>query len=98
MKFKNERTQPSVDLINRISYLDPQNILGIGCGSGNRTFALKNRFKNADIIGVDYSENMLEKAKISYPDMTFEKCNVPSGLENEPTSKKLDSMNLSIFV
>jgi len=23
MKFKNERTQPSVDLINRISYLDP---------------------------------------------------------------------------
>ena len=47
MKFKNERTQPSVDLINRISYLDPQNILGIGCGSGNRTFALKNRFKNA---------------------------------------------------
>ena len=41
---------------------------------------------------------MLEKAKISYPDMTFEKCNVPSGLENEPTSKKLDSVNLSIFV
>ena len=63
MKFKNERTQPSVDLINRISYLDPQNILGIGCGSGNRTFVLKNRFKDADIIGVDYSENMLEKAK-----------------------------------
>lgn len=82
MKFKNERTQPSVDLINRISYLDPQNILDIGCGPGNSTFALKNHFKNADIIGVDYSENMLEKAKTSYPDMTFEKCNVPSGLEN----------------
>ncbi len=63
MKFKNERTQPSVDLINRISYLDTQNILGISCGSGNRTFVLKNRFKNAYIIGADYSENMLEKAK-----------------------------------
>lgn len=87
MKFKNERTQPSVDLINRISYLDPQNILDIGCGPGNSTFALKNHFKNADIIGVDYSENMLEKAKTSYSDMTFEKCNVPSGLENEPTPK-----------
>ncbi|WP_295057739.1 MULTISPECIES: class I SAM-dependent methyltransferase [Ruminococcus] len=35
----------------------------MGCGSGNRTFVLKNRFKDADIIGVDYSENMLEKAK-----------------------------------
>ena len=82
MKFKNERTQPSVDLINRISYLNPKNILDIGCGPGNSTFALKNQFGKSDIIGIDYSENMLEKAKATYPDIVFEKCNVPSGLKN----------------
>ena len=34
LMFKNERTQPAIDLVNRIYIDDPQKILDIGCGPG----------------------------------------------------------------
>lgn len=80
MKFAAERTQPSKDLISRLSDLSPQKVLDIGCGPGNSTFALKARFPNSEIIGIDASDNMLEKARATYPDIRFEKCFVPDGL------------------
>jgi len=33
-KFEKERTQPSIDLINRID-IQPNSVLDIGCGPGN---------------------------------------------------------------
>lgn len=80
MKFAAERTQPSRDLISRLCDLSPKRVLDIGCGPGNSTAALKNRFPDAEIIGVDASDNMLEKARATYPDMHFVKCFVPDGL------------------
>lgn len=80
MKFEKERTQPSKDLISRICGRDFNRILDLGCGPGNSTNALKTNFKNSEIIGVDASENMLEKAKAQYPDIKFEKCFLPQGL------------------
>lgn len=79
-KFVKERTQPSLDLISRISNLEPDNILDIGCGPGNSTAALEKAFPNAQILGVDSSEDMLGKARASHPDIRFEKCLVPDGL------------------
>lgn len=83
MKFASERTQPSVDLINRIVDISPAKIIDLGCGPGNSTIALKNRFKNADILGVDASDDMLKKAEKSYPDIKFKKCLLPGGLAEE---------------
>ncbi len=41
LKFKTERTQPAIDLVNRINMLSPKKILDIGCGPGNSTEVLK---------------------------------------------------------
>ena len=71
LKFKKERTQPSVDLANAIKIEHPINVIDIGCGPGNSTAVLKNRFPNAHIIGADFSPNMIEKAKADYPDLNF---------------------------
>ena len=71
LKFKKERTQPSIDLANAIKIEGPKNIIDIGCGPGNSTAVLKNRFSYAHIIGADFSQNMIEKAKGDYPDMDF---------------------------
>ena len=71
LKFKKERTQPSIDLANAIKKDNPINVIDIGCGPGNSTAVLKNRFPNAHIIGADFSPNMIEKAKADYPDMNF---------------------------
>lgn len=79
-KFENERTQPSVDLIRRIS-ISPRTILDIGCGPGNSTNQLARFFPEADILGIDSSDNMLEKAARTYPEFKFAKCFVPDGLE-----------------
>lgn len=67
MKFESERTQPSVDLLNRLTDLAPKRILDLGCGPGNSTHALAEKFPAADIIGIDSSEDMLIKAKAAYP-------------------------------
>lgn len=84
MKFENERTRPSVDLINRIDIL-PKSVLDIGCGPGNSTAKLFDRFEKADILGIDASEDMLLKAKKDHPKLKFQKCVLPDGLDGMET-------------
>lgn len=80
MKFGNERTQPAIDLINRINIKNPQKIIDIGCGPGNSTVALRDYFTDAHIIGVDNSSNMIDKAKKNYSDLTFAMCDASCDL------------------
>lgn len=71
IKFISERTQPSIDLANRIEADDPKLIIDIGCGPGNSTAVLSKKFPNAKIIGADNSKSMVEKAKYQYPALDF---------------------------
>lgn len=71
LKFGKERTLPAKDLISRIHTENPVRILDIGCGSGNSTNELKLKWPNSEIIGIDNSSAMIEKAKLLYPDMEF---------------------------
>ncbi len=71
LKFKKERTQPSIDLCRRIEFKNPKRIIDIGCGPGNSTAVLSEHFKDSYILGADNSPNMLEKAKTDYPYLDF---------------------------
>lgn len=71
LQFKKQRTQPAVDLIRRIPLSRPAAVLDLGCGPGNSTQALKDRFPDADIWGIDSSEEMLKTAKENVPQATF---------------------------
>lgn len=71
LKFKKDRTKPSIDLVNKITVKNPENMIDIGCGPGNSTAVLKKKFPNAHIVGADTSANMLEKAKSEHPDIDF---------------------------
>ncbi len=77
LKFKNERTQPAVDLAMRIKN-NPKTIVDIGCGPGNSTSVLRDIFPYADILGIDNSPNMIEKAKAEHPDISFRLCDALS--------------------
>lgn len=55
LKFKKERTQPSIDLVSRIDIDNPAKIIDIGCGPANSTKTLYDRFPDADILGVFYT-------------------------------------------
>lgn len=80
LKFKAERTQPAIDLANRITVQSPTDIIDIGCGPGNSTEILKKRYPNAAVVGADNSENMLEAARKKYPDIEFIICDASRDL------------------
>ena len=70
-KFIKERTQPAIDLANKINIKSPQKILDLGCGTGNSSQVLKDRFPFAEIIGVDNSQTMIEQAEKEHSGIKF---------------------------
>ena len=74
LKFMNQRTQPAVDLAMRIIDSKPRRIADIGCGPGNSTYVLKKIFPDAELLGIDLSSEMIEKARKDYPDIEFRVC------------------------
>jgi trans-aconitate 2-methyltransferase len=72
VKFEEERTRPVRDLVARI----PNDFVGraadIGCGPGNSTEVLRERYPQAQIVGIDSSPDMIEAARKRLPDIAFE--------------------------
>lgn len=67
LEFGKERTQPSIDLVTRIDYDNPKRLIDIGCGPGNSTAVLHARWARAEIVGLDNSPAMIDKARHKYP-------------------------------
>ncbi len=82
LKFERERTQPAIDLAARIGIAAPQTVLDLGCGPGNSTQVLRERFPHADILGVDSSPGMIEQAKRDYPTLAFQLFDANDPMEN----------------
>lgn len=62
LKFDDKRTRPAAELLGRIQADDPRHIVDLGCGPGNSTALLAARWPQAEITGVDSSQEMLDKA------------------------------------
>ena len=67
LRFERERTQPCLDLACRIDLDSPGRIVDLGCGPGNSTAILKERWPHARITGVDGSSEMLRTAREAHP-------------------------------
>jgi len=63
LRFERERTQACIDLVHRVELSDPRRIVDLGCGPGNSTAILRARWPKSDILGVDNSNEMLERAR-----------------------------------
>src|SRR2546425_893240 len=73
LKFAGQRLRPAVDLLNRVDVEDPREIYDLGAGAGNVTQLLKARWPNARITGIDESAEMLAKAAVAAPTITWER-------------------------
>jgi trans-aconitate 2-methyltransferase len=72
IQFLELRTRPARDLLAAIpNDFQPKTVYDLGCGPGNSTILLKNRWPHAKVTGLDSSLNMLEAAKAAYPDIDF---------------------------
>jgi trans-aconitate 2-methyltransferase len=65
LAFADERTRPAHDLLARVALVDAERIADLGCGPGNSTALLAQRWPNAAIIGIDSSPEMLVQARAS---------------------------------
>jgi len=63
LRYEQERTQPSIDLASRVDLDSPAEIIDLGCGPGNSTRVLRERWPAAHITGLDSSTAMIEKAR-----------------------------------
>ena len=67
LKFAGPRLRPALDLLNRVETAEPRLVCDLGCGAGNVTRLLAERWPAARLIGVDSSPEMLAKAKTALP-------------------------------
>jgi trans-aconitate 2-methyltransferase len=63
LKFADERSRPFYDLAGRILTADPAFVVDLGCGPGQLTASLAERWPKAEVLGVDSSAEMIEAAK-----------------------------------
>ncbi|MFO2464506.1 trans-aconitate 2-methyltransferase [Pseudomonas sp. 15FMM2] len=70
--FEQQRTRPVRDLVAAIPEMDVRNAVDLGCGPGNSTQVLAQRFPSATVTGLDSSDDMLVSARDRLPALHFE--------------------------
>ena len=79
-------------LIKKTNINADTSVLDIGCGAGNSTKKINET--GADVIGIDFSEKMVEEANATYQNITFKQ----SDAENIPLENNSKDVVVSNFV
>ena len=61
--YADERGRPFVELVRRVGATRPASVVDLGCGPGNLTVLLEQRWPDAVVTGVDSSPEMVEAAR-----------------------------------
>ncbi|HTZ43766.1 MAG TPA: methyltransferase domain-containing protein [Jatrophihabitans sp.] len=69
--YNSERNQPFFDLVSRIRAAAPASVVDLGCGPGDLTATLAERWPGARVVGIDSSPEMIERTA-DHPGATFE--------------------------
>jgi trans-aconitate 2-methyltransferase len=89
-RYADERSRPFYELVDRVGAVAPEHIVDLGCGPGNLTTTLADRWPQARIQGLDSSPEMiraaLERPETRPEEVTFAVADAlewvpPSGLD-----------------
>lgn len=84
MKFAGPRLRPALDLLAQVAVDGARTVYDLGCGPGNLTEFLRGRWPDAEVIGIDSSEEMLERARNAHPDVTWSKADLTTWRPDRP--------------
>lgn len=78
LKFADLRVRPALDLLARVPAETPGRVTDLGCGAGNVTPLLRDRWPGAEITALDSSTEMLDRAKAEHAalDVRWEQADV----------------------
>lgn len=84
VKFEDERTRPARDLLAQVPLASINHAVDLGCGPGNSTELIVERFGAAGVSGLDSDLNMLAAARKRLPGTPFVEADLGSWRPSEP--------------
>jgi trans-aconitate 2-methyltransferase len=82
--FADHRMRPAIDLLGRVALQSPRRIVDLGCGSGNVTLLLAERWPRARILGLDGSSAMLARARSRSTTIDWQEVELSAWQADEP--------------
>lgn len=71
LTYAGERGRPFVELLARVDADRPRRVIDLGCGPGNLTALLSQRWPQAQVRGLDASAEMIAAARADLPGVDF---------------------------
>ena len=90
LRFGGERARPFFDLLARVGTEMPRYVVDMGCGPGNLTATLAQRWPSATVCGVDNSPQMIETARQLAPAAVLRSAGSPGSARASPRSPQPD--------
>ncbi len=92
--FEQERTRPVRDLVAAIPAQHVRTAIDLGCGPGNSTEVLAQRFADAVVTGLDNSDDMLVAARKRLPGTAFALADIAAWRAAQPVDVILANASL----
>jgi len=95
-RFSDERSRPFFDLVGRVLDEEVRTVVDLGCGPGNLTRTLVDRWPEASVVGVDNSPEMLDSAaKLSpHPHLHFALGDIVTWQSKQPLDRIISNAAL----
>jgi trans-aconitate 2-methyltransferase len=84
LRHGKQRTQAAIDLAARVMLAAPRRIIDLGCGPGNSTEVLRTRWPDAQVTGLDQSEEMLAEARRAFPAAEWLRADIATWVAEQP--------------
>ncbi len=94
LRFADHRARPGIELLARVPDIDARRVVDLGCGTGDLTALLAERWPEARTLGIDSSPEMVERARVNHPEGTWAIGDIASWTPDEPSDVMFSSAAL----
>ena len=94
LTYADERGRPFVELVGRIDAAAPRTVVDLGCGPGNLTRLLAERWPGARVAGLDSSPEMIAAARATDERIAFDVADLREWRPDEPVDVLVSNATL----